>query len=291
MKILLTGGSGFIGKNLREQLSKKYDLVAPFHRELDLLDETAVRSFLEAEKFDVVIHAANYGGKRTQTDLVGVFETNKRMFFNLANNQHLFGRMIFLGSGAEYGKQRPIVKVKETDFGKVRPQDEYGQSKYLASEYIAEHNRIVNLRLFGVYGKYEDYKTRFISNAICRALYGLPIVIRQNVRFDFLYVNDLINIIEYFINTEAKEKFYNTGTGHPVDLEKLAVMVKEIVDVTEIIVKNPGLGREYTCDNGLLVKELGNFSFTPPEVAIKEMVLWYKENLQQIKREDLEFDR
>lgn len=291
MKILLTGGSGFIGKNLLEQLSSKFNFIAPSHKELDFLDANKVADFLRENKFDIVIHAANFGGSRAQAGLPGVFEANKKMFLNLAENSKHFGRMIFLGSGAEYNKQNPIIKVKESDFGKVNPQDEYGQAKYFASEYIAKHANIVNFRLFGVFGKYEDYKIRFISNAICRALYGMPIIIRQNLLFDYVYVNDLARIIEYFIEHWPKEKFYNVGRGEPVELLSLAQMVKTAAGGSpEIIVKNPGLGKEYTCQNSLLMNELKDFKFVSYEQAISELYGFYKQYLASIKKADLGFD-
>lgn len=283
MKILLTGGSGFIGKNILEGLSSKYNFVAPTHLELDILNTEAVLEFLKQEKFNIVIHTANIGGARNSGNLAGVFEANKKMFLNLAENRALFQRMIFLGSGAEYGKQLPIVNVSESDFGKVKPEDEYGQAKYFASEYIAKAENIVNLRLFGVFGKYEDFSIRFISNAIVRALKGLPITINQNVKFSYIYINDLVKIIDYFIEHTPKEKFYNVGGEKHVEILELAKLVKNVTGIgEEIEVKNSGLGKEYTANSTLLESELGSFSFTPTEQAITELTSWYKDNINNI---------
>jgi dTDP-D-glucose 4,6-dehydratase len=68
-------------------------------------------------------------------------------------------------------------------------------------------------------------------------------------------------------------------------------MVKEATGgITEIKVKNQGKGKEYTCNADLLKKSLGDFKFTPHKKAIEEMVIWYKENLHNVKKEDLGFD-
>ena len=58
MKLLITGGGGFIGKNLAEQYSGTFDVAAPTRAELDLLDAEAVRTYLVHHRFDAVIHAA-----------------------------------------------------------------------------------------------------------------------------------------------------------------------------------------------------------------------------------------
>jgi GDP-L-fucose synthase len=291
LNIFLTGGGGFIGRNFLEQLGQKCEISAPSHKDLDLLDAEAVKSFLQAGKFDIVVHAANFGGNRAQSGITGVLEANKNMFLNLAENSNLFGRTIFLGSGAEYGKQMPIIKVKETDFGQNKPEDEYGKAKYFASEYIASSQNIINFRVFGVFGKYEDYRIRFISNAITRVLFNMPIIIRQNVKFDYIYVNDLVRIIEYFIEHQPKEKFYNVGGSKSVELLELAEIIKTVTgSKDEIKVLIPGLNREYTCNNSLLVQELKDFKFTSYETAIGEMVEWYKQNKNSIDQSKLNFD-
>ena len=84
LKILLTGGSGFIGKNIVEQLGKKYIFLVPSHNELDLLDAIAVEKYLKVHPVDVVIHAANLGGNRAEVDVPNVLERNLRIFLILS---------------------------------------------------------------------------------------------------------------------------------------------------------------------------------------------------------------
>ena len=93
IKFFLTGSSGFIGKNLLELLSDKFEFVAPGHKELDLSNTQAVADFLQSQNFDLVIHAANFGGNRAQTALPGVLEANKQMFLNLVKNSE---KLLFL---------------------------------------------------------------------------------------------------------------------------------------------------------------------------------------------------
>ena len=66
--IFLTGGGGFVGKNILEQLTDKYDVFAPTHSEMDLTDFESVEEYIKSHDFDAVIHAANWGGTRKKMD-------------------------------------------------------------------------------------------------------------------------------------------------------------------------------------------------------------------------------
>lgn len=275
--LFISGGRGFIGRNLIENLSHKYNILAPTHKELELLDEEKVESYLKKQRIDVIIHAANIGGIRKTINLQNVIPIDLRMFFNLVRCHKFYKKMIFLGSGAEYDKSHPLKQVTEENFDKRVPIDDYGFYKYICSKYIEKVNYITNLRIFGLYGRYEDYETRFISNAICKNIFNLPITMRQNVFFDYLYINDFIKIIDYFINNDCKHKFYNTGRGEKIDLLTIAKMVNKISGKkSEIVIKNPGLKNEYTCDNSRLMDEIRDFHFTDFEETIKELYEWYK---------------
>ncbi len=196
--------------------------------------------------------------------------------------------MIFLGSGAEYDKRQNLHKVKESDFNKSVPIDDYGFSKYLCSTYIEHQRDIVNLRLFGVYGKYEDYQLRFISNSIYKALLGLPITIRQNVYFDYLYVDDCITIIDSFINHHPSYNFYNLGSGRQINLQQIA---RKIIYLTQkkipIIIKQDGWNKEYTCDITRLRTELPNLIFTDFDTSLLTMIQYYQSQFSTIKKEDI----
>lgn len=287
MNIFITGANGFAGRHLKTYLeSKKYKLFTPSHKELDLLDEKAVDNFFKTNKIDIVIHAAVVGGSRKEEAEESALGQNLRMFFNILRNKKRFKKMIHCGSGAEYDKRFPIVQVKEDDFDNRVPVDEYGYVKYLCSKYIENSENIVCLRIFGLFGKYEDYRYRFISNAVCRNIFGMPITMRQNVYFDYIYINDFVRIVEYFIEHDGKHKFYNIGTGKKVDLKTIAAKINEIAEKrSEILIKNKGLNKEYSCNNSRLVNELKGFEFTDFDTYINELYSWYKENKKSIKKD------
>jgi UDP-glucose 4-epimerase len=290
-KILLTGGSGFIGRNIVERLGGSYEISFPARAELDLSDQSAVEGYFKDNDFDVVIHAANVGGTRKTAGMQGVLDTNLKCFMNVAKCSSHFGKMIQLGSGAEYGKDLPIVRAREEEWGKRVPQDEYGLYKYKCSQYIEEAQNMVCLRLFGCFGKYEDYETRFISNAICRSLYGLPITIaNKNVVFSYLYVNDFARVLAHFIEKEARYKSYNVVPDETADLLSIARKVNEISGSSlPIVVKNPGMGNEYSGGNSRLREEMPGFKFTPMEQSIRELYQWYSQNKEAIDGKKLGF--
>ncbi len=275
--IFITGAGGFIGKNLTEQLNKKYNLLTPRHKDLDLLEEKAVDNFFKKNKIDVVINCAVIGGSRKEEHVDSSLSDNLRIFFNLLKNKDKYKKMIHLGSGAEYDKSKPIINVKESDFDRTIPQDEYGFFKYICSKYIEKEKNIVCLRIFGLFGKFEDYRYRFISNAIVNNIKGLPITINQNVFFDYLYIDDFVKIVDYFISNNVKQKFYNIGTGKKIYILTIAKKINLISDKkSKIIIKSKGLNNEYSCDNQRLINELKKFKFASFDQSLRELYLWYK---------------
>lgn len=284
-KILLTGSNGFIGKNLNEQLDKhKYHIFCPKRKELDLLNGADVEEYLKAEKFDVVIHTANTNTtKNVNVTPYEALDGNLRMFFHLERCKSSYGKMFYFGSGAEYDMTHYIPEMVEEYFDTYVPKDPYGFSKYIMSKACHENGNIYDLRLFGVYGKYEEWHRRFISNAICRALKGMPITISQNVYFDYLWVDDLTKIIKWFLEYEPQYRHYNVCRGTSIDLYTLACKVREILNIDcDILVEKTGLKPEYTGCNKRLLNEMGNFEFTDWDISIHELGKYYRENIEMI---------
>lgn len=277
MKIFLTGGSGFIGRNIIEQLGHVFEIIAPTHKELDLTNTQAVYRFLQANPVDVVVHAANIGGTRKQQHVFGITHTNLKIFFNLVRAKPFYTRLINLGSGAEYDKRQSLVSVPETNFDLHIPEDEYGLYKYVCAKFAEQVDFITHLRLFAVFGKYEDYEIRFISNAICLALLGRPVTIRQNVCFDYLFIDDFIRILEKCIISKPVETFINVGRGEGIELKTLAEkVIHEVGGDVPILVATNGLGKEYTCNTTRLNQIVPGITYTPVDLAIARLVAYYR---------------
>ncbi len=293
MNIFITGSYGFIGKHLKEYLNHKYPnyvLFTPSSKELNLHNEQDVDNYIKSNKIDIIIHLANRGGGRDTIDMKNVTEYNLRMFFNIVKHEKVVKKIISFGSGAEYGKHKPIIETKENDYLKEIPKDEYGFYKWITSKYIEKSENIVQLRIFGCYGEYEDYRYKFISNSIVKNLLNLPIVIYKNVYFDYIYINDLLKIIDWFIHNESEHKIYNSSTGKKIDLLTLANLINEISDYkSDIRLLNDGLNNEYTSNNERLLSEM-NINFTFHKEAIKKMREYFKRNLNNLDIETVKKD-
>lgn len=283
LKVFLTGGGGFIGRHILEQLGQSYDFLVPSHHELELSDASVVSAFLEKNRPDIVLHAANIGGNRKQKDLTSVTHQNLQMFFNIIQGREFFGRLIVLGSGAEYDKHQPVVEVAEDDYRHSIPVDEYGFAKFVMARFAEEVEYITHLRIFGVYGSGEDYQTRFISNAICKALLGLPVTIKQNVYFDYVYVKDIVRQIDCFLRAQPKHKLYNLGRGQKIDLKSIADRVIALTGKPlPVTIGTSGLNKEYSCSVKRFAEENPAFSFTDFDTTLQELITYYKEALLKL---------
>jgi UDP-glucose 4-epimerase len=297
VRILVTGSRGFIGRNLVEYLSHSHEVLAPTHAELDLADSGALDAWFADHGVDVVVHGAVRPGHRNATDPSRQLWTNLRMFLGLMRNSHRFGRLVLLSSGAVYDVASPLDRVAEEHLGTSLPSDEHGLSKYMIARYLEQVHRtgdadVVELRLFGVFGKYEDYAIRFVSNAICKSLVGLPITLRQNRRFSYLYVNDLGPIVERFLTRPHDEAAYNVVPDWTDDLVDVAERVrKRAANDLPIIVGASGYGLPYSASNDRLRRDFPDVSFTPVDTAIDTLYDWYAANLGSFDRSALLTDK
>lgn len=287
MKLLIIGCNGFVGRNLYEYFQQKstFSVEGTTSRDLNLLDENAVYKWLKEGKYDIIIHAAVYNprvgmGKEPDKEL----EYDLRMFYNIAKYHDLYGKMLYFGSGAEYDKRFPICSVTEEEWEREIPENIYGFAKYVINQQIEKSENIYNLRIFGLFGKYENWKATFISGALCKALKNLPITIRKNVYFDYLYINDFCKMVERFIKLEKpRYHSYNITSGKRIDLITLAEIVKKVSEKeVPIIVCSEGLANEYTADNSRLIEEIGQEPLTAYEIAVKELYEFYKSREKDI---------
>jgi UDP-glucose 4-epimerase len=238
-----------------------------------------------------VVHAASVRANRRIGAPASLMHQNCRMFFNLVRNPDAFGKFLFLSSGAVYDRRTPVVRAAETSFDRSVPTDPYGFSKYVCAQHIARSVNLFELRLFGIFGPHEDWEIRFLSNACCRALWELPVLLKQNVRFDYLDVADLAVVVRWFIEDQPRHRAYNVCTGKAIDLTAFArKVIRASGKDLPIVLHEPGLGDEYSGDNRRLMEEIPGLHFRSHDESINSLYRWYSDRKAEIDPEKLHFD-
>lgn len=280
-RILLTGTGrrGFIGKVLNRALSGEYAVFSPAREELDLLDGEAVAAWLHRHPVDAIVHGAAHHPHHGGGDIAS---NNIRMFFNLERCRDDYDRLVYFGSGAEYDKRYPLENVTEEEFGASIPVDPYGFAKYVMNKYARGNPRVTNLRLFGVFGPDEDWRSKFITGLCYKAQHGLPLTVRYHCMFDFLYVDDLVEVVRATIDGLLPMRDYNVCTGMPVDIVAIAGIVKSKGPVpVDIELLDERWKNAYTGDNRRLLKDFPGWRITPMEKAIEKTM----EHFSQMKND------
>ncbi|MBQ2645179.1 NAD-dependent epimerase/dehydratase family protein [bacterium] len=279
MKILLTGSGGFIGKNLKSYLQNKYELLTPRSYELDLTNANDVKNYFSKNNIDFIIHCGSTGGARGIADKDTTIEDNLAMVDNILKFKKSDSRVILFGSGAMYDKSRPLHKVKEEQIGEIIPSDLYGKSKMLISQKIKNREDVLCLNIFACYG-YGEKENRFPSYAIDCVLNNNDIEINQNVIFDYLFVEDMEKIIEYFIENKPNDNIINITPTDSISLVEISEIVNSFTDKpSQIKIKNPIMNNEYTGDNTKLKNNFPKLKFTTMQEGLRKLYLYKKENI------------
>lgn len=291
-RILLTGAGphGFVGRNLAPALRGRYEVFTPSSRELDLCDYDATARYLEAHRIGAVVHGALQSLLHTGPEDVMLHDL--QMFCNLEKLSGQLERVLYFGSGAEFDRRLPVEDIREEDLGRSVPADYYGLEKYLMALRARESRNIYNLRLFGIFGKYEHWQSKFISNLCCKAMYGLPLSIRQNCMFDYLYVEDLPPIVIWFLEHTPEFHDYNVCTGRPVSLREIADVVQEVSGKTlPVPVAKAGWNLPYTASCGRLEAEMGPLELHSLKEAVAELYACYQAHREEIPYDELKETR
>ena len=262
--ILVTGGAGFIGSLLIDNLLKKGDNIVcidnlnefynPSIKKLnqvvhydydhykfyegDILDEVLVKSIFKKHDIEIVIHLAAMAGVRpsisnpslyTRVNIIGT-----RIILDAMVESNV-ERLIFASSSSVYGnnKKIPFCEGDSVD----RPISPYAATKKMgellchAYHHIYELN-ISLLRLFTVYGPRQRPEMA-IHQFVRNALKGEPIIVFGNgsTARDYTYIDDIIDGIIQSIESDDRYMIYNLGNSEPI---KLSNLISTIAETTSI---------------------------------------------------------
>lgn len=290
-RVLITGASrrGFVGRNLKESLAQQYELFTPSHAELELLDTEQVARYVDKNRIDAIVHGAVHVPEFN--GLENEYYNDMLMFWNLHRLSGQVEKILYFGSGAEFDKRDHIRMAKEEDIPSVLPVSQYGLAKYTMNHIAQTSDNLYNLRLFGIFGKYELWQIKYISNLCCKAVFNIPLSIRSDCMFDFLYIEDLPAIVSWFLENKPAHHDYNVCHGVPYALTKLADMVLEISGKhLPIHLKSQQRNLDYTGDNSRLCSEIPDLHITPMHTAIEELYRYYQEHQELIDPEKLKID-
>ena len=254
MYILITGGNGNLATILKTTLSNVHNIESPGRAEMNMLDMESMKQYLQNKIFDVVIHTAIQGGRRTRPDTHEDVYNNMLMLENLLWFKDNFKIIINLDSGAIYNRAEDIFERKEMDIHSI-PKDYYGFSKYMIYQRGLACDNFFNLRIFNIFHQTEE-PDRFIARCVNIAKNGGVLEIYENKYFDFFYKDDFVSVVNHYIdNVGNKEKLFKTLNLSYEEKYTLADIAKMIIGddaEKQIIVHNDKREHNYCGDNSLL---------------------------------------
>jgi len=272
-KIIISGSNGFLGNNILNYFSAKYPdskVVGLTRQTCDIASAQAITSYLSEELPDVVIHSAVK---------IDDLANNIKMHHALESASGFVGKIVTLGSGAEYNPKNYKPLMEENYFNNSIPEDPYSLSKYLISRMIdSGPANISNLRLFGIFGIGEDYSRRFISNNIVRHILGLQMQMNKDISFDYFYVPDFLESLNTYLLKENLHKHYNLCTGDPIKFSTILQKICSVVGLPNdqfIILDKTETDYQYSGNPSRFIEEFGPIRKTPLDESAYELYNYY----------------
>ena len=252
MKILITGGNGYIAKSLYNTLKDKYNITCITKQDFDLTNSSDTLEYFSDKHFDIVIHCAVSGGSRLKQETWNDMDSNLKMYYNLLNCKNKFTKLIHFGSGAEL----------------IAQNTPYGLSKHIIRQSILEKDNFYNIRIFGVFDE-NELDTRFIKGNIKKYLNNQSITIHQDKFMDFFYMKDLVSLVEYYILNENLPSEVNCSYNEKYTLSNIANIINSLGNYrVNVDYNTEGMAEDY---NFKYPNPLPNIPFIGLENGIKQV--------------------
>jgi nucleoside-diphosphate-sugar epimerase len=255
-RVLVTGGTGFIGANLARHLlaagHQVHLLVRPGYQswridsihsdcqihELRFQDIGSLEKTLKSIRPDWIFHLATHGAYSWQQNVVDIVQTNfvETVYLVEACLKQGFEAFIHAGSSSEYGLKNHAPSEDEW----LEPNSYYAVTKASASLYcrfIAQHHRapLSVLRLYSAYGPYEQ-PGRLVPALIVQGLAGkYPPLAQPEISRDFVFVEDVIRafILAAAGASQCPGAVYNIGTGLQTSLRQIVATIQRLLNIAE----------------------------------------------------------
>jgi GDP-L-fucose synthase len=253
MKVLITGGSGMVGRNLLDHTDlSQYNVLAPSSSELNLLSFSDVKAFLVKNSPDIIIHCAGVVGgiQANIANPVKFFLDNMQMALNVINaaKESEVPQLINLGSSCMYPRnaQNPL---KELDIltGELEPTNEgYALAKIAGAklcEYINIENvgfkykTIIPCNLYGKFDKFGAHNSHMIPAVIAKIEQAVKTNASKvdiwgdgQARREFMYAGDLADFIVYALSRfDELPSMINVGLGHDFSINEYYQTVAKVL--------------------------------------------------------------
>jgi nucleoside-diphosphate-sugar epimerase len=253
IKVLITGGNGNIAQIIKRNLSDNFSITNLARNDLNILHLSDIEKYLNENEFDILVHTAILGGRRTKEENGDITHINLVMAENIFHFAHKFKMILNFDSAAIYDRSTNILNRNEEDLFTI-PYDYYGFSKYVIYKRSLFYSNIYNFRVFNIYHPNEE-KDRFIKACFLAKKNNTVITILQDKYFDFFYEDDFVRIIKYyfdnFLYPDKLQKTINICYSKKYKLSEIATMIldkKENINIIEKECSNNYCGKSDLLD-------------------------------------------
>ena len=309
-KVLICGGSGFIGKNLIKYLKKKpYKIFATYKTKKpnnfnyvkwiksDLTSKNDVEKTIKNYQIIIQCAAVTSGAKDMVTNPFSLIGDNVVMNSLVLKEtiKKNIKHFIFLSCSVMYHHSKK--KLKEKDYDPKKKLNKIYEGMALSKVYIENMCKFFSERsktkftvlrhtnIYGPYDKFENKKSHFMASTITKARYAkkkLEVWGNGNEKRDFLYVDDLCSAIECVLKKQKNSfELLNISYGKMFSIKEIVKKVKKIIKKNYQILfdtTKPTININISVDNNKVIQQYKWKPKNKIDDGIRKTISWYLKN-------------